>query len=203
MGKMRALFKKIRDTEGTFHIYIGSPKLWMEVSLEFTCKSLWNVEIFSHSNSVTHGIQVPGKPTVASLTHDVEFQQISHPTPWVVLGPALELRMNAWNPWNLGTLQTPVPEPWVLRRIRLETGWGVCAWGPSARSQGSQSKSPIQIWLGKLLGGSGKMSMTSLAYDRYFKLHNGKESPILSSYLSMLFLFSWKNRFWNLPFLLG
>ena len=27
MGKMRDLFMKIRDTKGTFHIYIGSPKL--------------------------------------------------------------------------------------------------------------------------------------------------------------------------------
>ena len=66
----------------------------MEVSPEFTWKSLWNVELFPYSNSVTHGIQVPGKPTVASLIHDVAFQQISHPTPRVVLGPALELKMN-------------------------------------------------------------------------------------------------------------
>ena len=98
MGKTRDLFKKIRNTQGTYNIYIGSPKLRMEVSPEFTWKSLWNVELFPYSNSVTHGIQVPGKPTVASLIHDVAFQQISHPTPRVVLGPALELKMNAWNP---------------------------------------------------------------------------------------------------------
>ena len=47
------------------------------------------------------------------------------------------------------------------------------------------------------------MSVTSLAYDRYFKLHNGKESPILSSIFPCYFCFPERTDFEIFPFYWG